>query len=194
MYRWLVTFSCVAALLSFPVLVSAAGKHEGLNCTGCHGAHNAKGKLISAIDPNTKAVNPATQKPYDGITAFCLGCHETTENGGMGIMPVSASMSHPYGITPNTKVAAVPSIFLRSNKLDCVGCHDPHPSNPNYKYLRVDTKGGQDMQSFCSVCHFMKSGVAAKEIRVFNSMDERAAIPAEQQQQGKTEKEPGKKK
>jgi predicted CXXCH cytochrome family protein len=108
----------------------------------------------------------------------------------MGIMPIASAMSHPYGVVPNPKVANVPSVFLRNNKLDCVGCHDPHPSNPNYKYLRVDTKGGADMKNFCGMCHFTKSGTEAKEMRIFNSMDERKAAPVPQQQQ--QQQEPGK--
>jgi predicted CXXCH cytochrome family protein len=165
-------FLVVALMLIISPQVFAAGKHEGLNCTGCHGIHDAKGNIIFAVEPNKKAINPRTKKPYEGVTALCLGCHETPENGGMGIMPVAAAMSHPYGVVPNKKVASVPKVFLRDGKLECVGCHDPHPSNPNYKYLRVDTKGGAEMQKFCAICHPSKAGVRLSDIKVFNSMDE----------------------
>jgi len=156
----------------------AAGKHEGLNCTGCHGIHDAKGQLISAVELNTKVLNPRTQKPYSSTTAMCLACHETVENGGMGILPVSAAMSHPYGVSSNPKVATVPEAFLRDGKLECVGCHDPHPSNPNYKYLRVDTKRGSEMNKFCAICHSSKADVKESKVEVFNSMDERKAPAA----------------
>jgi predicted CXXCH cytochrome family protein len=158
--------------LVVPVFVYAAGAHDGLNCVGCHGIHTAKGEIIFAVEPNKKSVNPKTKSPYAGTTALCLGCHETIDKGGMGIMPVSSAMSHPYGVAPNLKVASVPDVFLREGKLECVGCHDPHPSNPNYKYLRVDTKKGGEMRVFCAVCHSSKADVAAKDIKVFNSMDE----------------------
>ena len=161
--------------LLVPAVLYAAGKHEGLNCTGCHGIHTAQGDIIFAVEPNKKVKNPRTNKPYTGVTALCLGCHETIENGGMGIIPVSASKSHPYGVVPNPKVANVPPSFLRSGELACVGCHDPHPSNPNYKYLRVDTEGGADMQKFCVVCHSSKADVEVTKIEVFSSMDERNA-------------------
>ncbi len=166
-------FLFVSVLLMFPGISRAAGKHDGLNCTGCHGIHDAKGALIFAVDPNKKAINPRTGKPNTGVTALCLGCHETPENGGMGIIPVSAKHSHPFGVVPNPKVARVPSEFLRNGKLECVGCHDPHPSNPNYKYLRVDTKGGAEMQKFCAICHPAKADVKLSTIKIFNSMDER---------------------
>jgi hypothetical protein len=50
----------------------------------------------------------------------------------------------------------------------------PHPSNPNYKYLRAATSNGSDMQNFCIICHRMKADptVAAKKVKIFNSMDE----------------------
>lgn len=161
------------AIFALPALTFAAGAHDGLNCTGCHGIHTAKGEIIFAVEPNKKSLNPATKQPHGGTTALCLGCHETMEKGGLGIMPVSASMSHPYGVAPNPKVATVPSILLRDGKLECVGCHDPHPSNPNYKYLRADTAGGSKMQAFCAMCHGSKSGAKAEALNIFDSMDER---------------------
>lgn len=167
------TVSIVFLILLIPVIVHAAGKHELLNCTGCHGIHTAKGEIIFAVEPNKKAVNPKTKAPYTGVTALCLGCHETPERGGAGIAPVSGAMSHPFSVTPNPKVATVPQGLLRDGKLECVGCHDPHPSNPNYKYLRVDTKGGREMEVFCAACHPSKAEKAPKEVKIFDSMDER---------------------
>jgi len=166
-------------ILVVPAVALAAGPHDGLECTGCHGIHDAKGDVIFAVEPNTKSLNPRTGQPYGGITALCLGCHETIENGGMGILPISTAMSHPFGVKPNPKVATVPGIFLRNGELECVSCHDPHPSNPNYKYLRVDTKGGADMQAFCAMCHQSKSEEKASSEAIFNSMDERKMAPAQ---------------
>lgn len=169
------TLSIAILLILIPVISSGAGKHELLNCTGCHSIHTAKGELIFAVEPNKKAVNPATKTPYTGVTALCLGCHETPEKGGAGIAPISGAMSHPFSITPNPKVATVPQGLLRDGKLECVGCHDPHPSNPNYRYLRVDTKGGREMETFCALCHSSKAEKGSKDIKIFDSMDERKA-------------------
>ena len=165
--------------LVVPALAFGFGAHEGLSCTGCHGIHTAKGDVIIGVAPNAKAVNPKTKKPFGGITALCIACHETMENGGMGILPVSAAMSHPYNVTPDPKVATVPSMLLRDGKLECSSCHDPHPSNPNFKYLRVDTKGGAVMQGFCGICHGSKTDKKSAPA-LFDSMDERrtASAPA----------------
>jgi predicted CXXCH cytochrome family protein len=158
-------------LIVLPAIAFAAGGHDGLNCIGCHGIHNAKGEIIFAVEPNKKAINPWTKQPFKGTTALCLGCHETIENGGLGILSVSASHSHPYGVTPNPKVAIVPPEFLRDGKLECVGCHDPHPSNTYYEYLRVDTAKGAKMGDFCAMCHPAKADVKGKkELKIFDSM------------------------
>lgn len=165
-------------ILALPAIAFAAGKHEGLNCTGCHGIHTAKGDIIFAVEPNKKATNPRTKQPYAGITTLCLGCHESTDRGGLGILAVSATHSHPYGIDARPKVAIVPDVFLRDSRLDCVGCHDPHPSNTNYKYLRVDTSKGAKMQNFCAMCHPAKADPSVlRDLKIFNSMDERKFAP-----------------
>jgi len=167
--RFLIVSILVVLLL--PALAFASGAHDSLSCTGCHGIHTAEaGELIFAVQPNTKVVNPRTKQAYSGVTALCLGCHE--DNGGMGIMPIKSMKSHPYGVTPNPKVASVPASLLREGKLECIGCHDPHPSNPNHKYLRVDTKKGGEMQDFCSLCHSSKSGKKVSASNIFSSMNE----------------------
>lgn len=164
----------IVLALAVPVMSFASGAHDGLNCVGCHGIHNAKGELIFAVEPNKKAINPKTKQLFTGTTALCLGCHETMDRGGMGIAAVSATHSHPFGVVPNAKVAIVSDVFLRDGKLECVGCHDPHPSNPNHKYLRVDTAKGAKMGDFCAMCHGSKAdAVALKNMKIFNSMDER---------------------
>lgn len=154
----------------------AAGGHDGLSCTGCHALHTAKdGTLIFAVDANKKDINPRTKQPYTGITALCLGCHQSPEKGGQGIKPIGGHISHPYGLNSvNPKVAHVPAEALRDGKFECIGCHDPHPSNTNYKYLRIDTAGGSKMEVFCASCHPMKADPksASTKTRMFTSMDE----------------------
>ena len=172
-------FAVCVFVLSLGSMSWAAGAHDGLLCTGCHGIHTAKGDIIFAVEPNKKAINPKTKQPNTGTTALCLGCHETPDKGGMGIMAVSGHMSHPFGVTPNAKIATVPAAFLREGKLECVGCHDPHPSNPFYKYLRVDTSKGAKMTDFCAMCHSSKADPnVVKNLKMFNSMDERSYVPA----------------
>jgi predicted CXXCH cytochrome family protein len=166
----------LALIALSPLAAFAAGGHDAVGCSGCHSLHAAKGDLIFAVAPNGKYLNPKTKQPYTGSTALCLGCHQDTEKGGQGFAPISQHISHPFGIDRvNPKVARVPSELLREGgRFECLGCHDPHPSNPYYKYLRVDTKGGKDMDAFCAACHAMKAdpGVASQRAAFFTSMDE----------------------
>ncbi len=171
-----------AAAAALPLAARATGGHDGVGCNGCHGIHTAKGDVVFAVAPNKTALNPRTKQPYTGTTALCLGCHEETSRGGQGIAPVSSHLNHPYNLgSVNPKIASVPPELLRDGKFECVSCHDPHPSNPNAKYLRVDTKkAGMDV--FCAVCHSVKAdGAAVAKVALFSSMDQaagRAAAPA----------------
>jgi hypothetical protein len=167
----------LALALVSPAAALAAGGHDSVGCGGCHSTHTAKGENIFAVGPNKVALNPKTKQPYTGTTALCLGCHEETSKGGQGYAPVHSNMSHPYGLaTIDPKVAKVPPELLREGgRFECLGCHDPHPSNPNFKYLRVDTGNkGQNLDAFCGVCHPIKADAAAVAARpaLFTSSDE----------------------
>ena len=167
-----------------PFAARAAGGHESVGCTGCHSLHSAKGELIFAVTPNTKMLNPKTKQPFQGATALCLACHADTDKGGQGFAPVSQHTSHPFFVSSiNSRVAHVPAELLRDNgRFDCLGCHDPHPSNPNYKYLRVAVGAkGEKIDAFCSLCHGSKTDQLAAKQMIFTSMDENkapAAAPA----------------
>jgi predicted CXXCH cytochrome family protein len=178
MNRLLFCLASVVILLVVPVVVFAAGAHDGLACMGCHALHNAKDSMfIFAVEQNKKDVNPKTKLVYSGVSALCLGCHQTPEKGGQGMTPIKGHMSHPFGISSiNPKIARVSSELLRDGKFECVSCHDPHPSNANYKYLRIDTANGSKMENFCAACHPMKADPksAAAKVNFFNSMDERS--------------------
>lgn len=159
MHAWIVRLLIIFVVTVVPFTVFAAGGHDGLSCTGCHSLHKAQLEtFILAVKPNTKDLNPKTNQPYTGTTAICLSCHQTPEKGGHGMTPISAHLSHPYGLSQiNPKIAQVPAEFLSNGRFECTGCHDPHPSNPNRKYLRVDASGGSSMENFCAVCHPTKS-------------------------------------
>ncbi|HHW14535.1 MAG TPA: cytochrome C [Firmicutes bacterium] len=144
-----------------------------LNCTGCHSIHYAKAYKAFAVN-NDKVDNPRGEGKIDGVSGLCLGCHENPENGGAGLKPISAHTTHPVNLKPNGKIAKVPASALYNGTLQCTSCHDPHPSNPSYKYLRVDTKDGGEMPKFCAMCHPAKTDPAAIKdgIQTFTSMDE----------------------
>ncbi|ACO04851.1 MAG TPA: cytochrome C [Persephonella sp.] len=170
----------ISALLMFVFFLLAsskvfsAGPHEGLDCLGCHDPHYAKAQKIFKVK-NDKYINPRTGKKTQGINALCLGCHNLTEFGGAGVRPIFLHMTHPVGIKPNPKIAKVPEQLLRDGVLQCVSCHDPHPSNPNWKYLRVDTKNGSQVGVFCMTCHPAKVDTkfyGVTQIKIFTSMNE----------------------
>lgn len=157
----------------------AHGPHEGLDCLGCHDPHYAKAQKLFKVK-NEIYPNPRTGKPIEGISALCLGCHNLADYGGAGVKPIYLHMTHPVNVVPNPKIANVPSSLLRDGILQCVSCHDPHPSNPNWRYLRADTNQGGKVGNFCAVCHGSKADknfyggeLAAGNLpKLFSSMNE----------------------
>ena len=172
------TSLALAALLA-AARVSAAGGHQSLGCVGCHSMHKSQGDLLAAVEPNLKMPERRTGKPHGPLTAFCLGCHADVSDGGKGILPVSGHMLHPFSVeNPNPRVAKVPEQLLRNGRFECVSCHDPHPSNTNYRYLRVQaSSSGEALSKVCSLCHVRKADPSYVPPKIFDSMDERAPRP-----------------
>ncbi len=136
-------FSAILVLL-IANLSFAYGPHDE-NCVECHSIHQSKGEKLPAVyDTKEKYTTGEALKPVD---AFCIGCH----NKNTGIMPIEIHKTHPVGVAP--KKAKVAADLLRGGSFVCVSCHDPHPSNPNYKYLIVDTDNGKNLGKFCNYCH-----------------------------------------
>lgn len=175
--RTLITAIAAAGALAAGAAM-AFGPHQDLDCLGCHDPHYAKGNKLFKVK-NEFYPNPRTGKTIDGISALCLGCHNLTEYGGAGIRPIYLHMTHPVNVKPNTRIANVPEKIMRDGILQCVSCHDPHPSNPNWKYLRVDTKAGEKVGQFCGLCHSSKADkayyggdFAAGKTKIFSSFNE----------------------
>lgn len=140
---------CLAAsIIIVAASAFAAGPHD-MECMECHSTHYAKGDYAMGVKPLFEA-NPArtrvSAKVVD-IDALCLGCHNEEE----GILPVSMHTTHPTGVTPT--YTKVPRELLKDGMFTCVSCHDPHPSNANYKYLVMATADGGNMGTFCAKCH-----------------------------------------
>ncbi len=141
-------FTTVLAVATFSVLfftIAAWAQHDE-NCIDCHSPHYSKSKKMLMTNEPSVETNSHTNKPLDGVDSMCMGCHS-----GEGGTEVAIMQTHPVGTTP-VKVN-VPTDRLRDGKITCVGCHDPHPSNSNYKYLVVDTDNGENMYKFCGLCH-----------------------------------------
>ncbi len=168
-----------AGLLLNTAALFAAGPHEAVSCLGCHSLHFAIDDKAFAVKNEVMKL-PITGKDIQNMTAKnCLGCHELPEFGGAGVRPVHLHTTHPIGVVPNPKIADMPENLRKSNMIDCISCHDPHPSNTNFMYLRVDTgKSGENIQKFCVTCHSAKGDLAMigikspKEIKLFTSMDQ----------------------
>jgi len=179
MLKFVKLFWLLFVLGMIPSSIYAAGPHDGVSCLGCHSAHFAVDHKLFAVK-NTKMKNPVDKQTYDKLVAKnCLGCHELTEFGGAGIKPVHMHTTHPIGMIPNPKIASVPKNMLKDGRLDCVSCHEAHPSNKNFMYLRVDTgKNGENIQKLCAACHDAKvdyDSVGIKkvnDIKIFSAMDQ----------------------
>ena len=140
-------FFAALAIIASPAITNAAGPHDN-DCTECHSINEVQGDFSFGVAPNRGEKYTQTGQPVTGTDALCLGCHNEDE----GIMPIHLTKSHPVGVKP--KKAFVPQEVLGNNgELTCGSCHYPHPSNPNYKYLRVATNDGRQMGAFCAYCH-----------------------------------------
>ncbi len=149
---------CALGAVMVSGMAFAFGPHDN-NCTDCHSLHYAKGKAIIGVAP--KGEGEKSDIP------LCLGCHNKDE----GIMPILISSTHPVGAKP-AKVK-VPSDLLRPDgTMGCSSCHDPHPSNPNYKYLQGDIKKAGELGKFCAMCHQEK--VDMKEFKAASASAESA--------------------
>lgn len=133
-------------VLLLPAGLWAFGPHDN-DCVECHGVHTAKGRALISVQPY-ESQNPSTGASVKDVSALCLGCHSPQG----GILEVDLMKSHPIGITP--KRAKVQAEYLSiEGALTCTSCHDPHPSNSNYKYLRGKIAGSKEMGAFCALCH-----------------------------------------
>lgn len=149
----------VIAALSLGLAAPAAfayGPHDP-NCVECHSIHEAKGAVILAVAPLTTMKNPKTGKGAEGVQSLCLGCHNESE----GIIPIDLMKTHPVGMKPN-KVKVPADALAADGSLTCTSCHDPHPANSNYKYLRAkDVPKSSQIGKFCAVCHGDKVDMGA---------------------------------
>jgi hypothetical protein len=154
----------IIGLLYVPASAAyAAGAHDAVGCAGCHARKAAEGGF--AATGNTTYLDPSTNQPFTGSTAICLACHQTQDQGGQDHTPVSRGGGHPWGIgTVNPRKARLPDDMRVNGRLECMSCHDPHPSNSNYMYLRLETgPRGKFLDRFCAICHLSKAGDEEEE-------------------------------
>jgi hypothetical protein len=120
-------------------------------CLNCHGDEEYKAQLkelgaeLSVID-DTEAKPEGTTTPLDEMMLAPVD---------VGFRIIDLHESHPVGIVPQKVVLPdeAKGFKWQENELTCTGCHDHHPNNTNYKYLRWPTNNGKNMNSFCAHCH-----------------------------------------
>ncbi|MFQ5646987.1 MAG: hypothetical protein ACE5GM_08665 [bacterium] len=136
-----------------PSMVNA-GPHD--DCTLCHGVHTGQGPVILQEPPNTTTINPRTGQPMKRIGSLCLACH-TEEPDGAGYRPIDLAHTHPVGFTPGPRLVVLPDEAKgfpgEEEDIVCTSCHNQHPANTNYRYLRWPSDGGNYLPMFCMHCH-----------------------------------------
>ncbi len=142
--RGLIFALAAVMVFGFALAANAAGPHD-MECVECHSTHYAKGDFIIAVE-KASPVNPARTAVTSPIDALCLGCHNGDSATGIDL-----HTTHPTGVKPS--YTNVPGELMWDGVFTCVSCHNPHPSNANYKYLIVDTDDGSSMGVFCAKCH-----------------------------------------
>ena len=132
------------------IIKPALAQHDE-NCGDCHNLHDAKAPFSMTVKADTSVDNPYTNKKTSGQVSLCLGCHN-----GSGGPEIDLKSIHPVGMKPNPKKVKVDTTLLsKTGIFQCSSCHDFHPSNKNYKYLRVDVEE-DNIGYFCALCHSSK--------------------------------------
>lgn len=139
-----------------PRSAHAGQGHE--DCSLCHSVHQAKDTFLFSKAIGKMALNPHTGEDLEKIDALCMMCHAGPPVGD-GIREIDPVKKHPFGIKP---------VFVNlphdakgfsddQEKLSCLGCHAPHPSNRNIAYLRTpegyEISKKEDVSEFCYLCH-----------------------------------------
>ncbi len=146
--KYFIRLIFAAMLTVFPASAYSGG-HE--DCNICH-----KDTEEYALKPGSVIINPTTGKPYGRVDTLCVSCHE-----------FHSKSSHPVGIVPNPDKVDVPREALefkgQEGKISCLSCHNPHPKNTNYKYLRWPPENVWNLSQFCTICHTSERAPEGKE-------------------------------
>lgn len=158
----------ITILISYPILslstflgfgLSTAFAGEGHeDCFMCHSAHTAKDLALFPESIKDSIKNPHTGQKMDRIDALCMKCHAKPPFG-KGIKEIDPNQKHPFGIKPVLVNLPDQTVGFggENDRLACMGCHDPHPSNQNLGYLRtpsgVKISEPDDVIQSCLWCH-----------------------------------------
>jgi tetratricopeptide (TPR) repeat protein len=133
-------------------------KYKHRRCGMCH-LDVERGILHRFIEQETDRINPFTGKPFGRVEAICTTCH------------TSLHLAHPVGIIPDPKKVTLPPEAIgfkgEEDRLTCMSCHDWHPTNTSYKYLRWQVESAEETGRFCLHCHEEKGLVDRKLVKAF---------------------------
>jgi len=147
-----------------PIINPSTGKPlqriEAL-CLDCHGDEKYKDQLkqlgmFREVDESAEA--PAATAVLDELEL---------KPANVGFRIIDLHQTHPVEIVPrNVKVPTEAMGFKgQEDQLTCMGCHNHHPSNPNYKYLRWPAGKDNNLNDFCAHCHTDKKKPAVSPDR-----------------------------
>ena len=146
-----IMFLAIGLICLVPATAWAKGHGD---CNSCH-LNTEQENYDLVTNPSNTIINPFTSKPYGQSDALCMGCHNQFK----------AKSVHPVGIVPK-KIVLPPEakgFTGQEEQITCFSCHDPHPENKNYMYLRWPTDKGANISKFCvAKCHsqFAKPKIA----------------------------------
>jgi len=141
--RILITVVLLVFGLFYPHWLVAEEEEGHKPCSLCHEMEGKKAKRVK-IEPDRKTINPFTDKPYGPVDGICIRCHpKFTHKEG-----------HVLGVRP--KKVYVPAEYLRykgqEGELTCLSCHNPHPHETKYMYLRWEVTK-TEIKKLCTRCH-----------------------------------------
>ena len=145
-----ITIVLIAIIMFYPFAASGKEEQDGGHkpCSLCHEMEANKAKKIK-IKPDTESINPFTGEKYGPVDGICVRCHPTfTHNEG-----------HPMGIRPEK--VKIPKGWMgykgQEKELTCLACHNPHPDQTKYKFLRELVADKDGIQKLCNRCHIKEA-------------------------------------
>ncbi len=143
--RMLIPAILFALSLFCPRHVFAEVEEDGHKpCSLCHQMKGDKAQGVK-IKPDTKTINPYTGKPYGPVDGVCIRCHSDL---------IHVNQGHVLGVRPDK--VKVPDEYMgykgQEGELTCLACHNPHPKETKYKFLRWQTSKA-DVDKLCGRCH-----------------------------------------
>ena len=133
-------------------------------CLACHAPEKGDDRILDDdFVEELERKEDEEQEKKKQVMLQEMGVEETTavldelmlKPVDVGFRVIDLHETHPVGVESEkvTLPKEARGFKGQENQLTCLGCHDHHPSNPNYMYLRWPTDKGKDIPRFCAHCH-----------------------------------------